>query len=75
VEVRSKNDTLAALQRKAADYLAAGVRVVWVVDPINRNVIEYRPGQPPVTYSETDTLTITDVIPGFALAVSLALQE
>jgi Uma2 family endonuclease len=31
--VRSKNDTLAALERKAQDYLQAGAVVVWVVDP------------------------------------------
>ena len=33
VEVRSKNDTLPAVQRKVDDYLTAGVKVVWVVDP------------------------------------------
>jgi Uma2 family endonuclease len=74
VEVRSKNETHASLQRKAADYLAAGGVVVWVVDPINRNVIEYRAGVAPRTYLESETLTAEDLIPGFALAVSLALQ-
>jgi hypothetical protein len=38
VEVRSKNDTLAALEHRAQDYLLAGAAVVWVVDPISRNV-------------------------------------
>jgi Uma2 family endonuclease len=75
VEVRSKNDTLAALQRKAQEYLNAGSVVVWVVDPINRNVVEYRSNAAPRTYGEHDTLTVEDVIPGFPLAVSLALQE
>ena len=74
VEVRSKNETLASLQRKAQDYLAAGGVVVWVVDPINRNVVEYRSDVPPRTYAETDTLTVEDVIPGFALPVSEALR-
>ena len=50
VEVRSKNETLAALQRKAEDYLKAGGVVVWVVDPIKRNVVEYRNGVEPQTY-------------------------
>jgi Uma2 family endonuclease len=75
VEVRSKNDTLAALQRKAEDYLNAGVVVVWVVDPINRNVVEYRQGAASRTYGEDDVLTVDDIIPGFALPVRLALQE
>lgn len=75
VEVRSKNDTLAALGRKAQDYLDAGVVVVWVVDPINRNVLEHRQGQPIVTIDEAGTLTLPDIIPGFALPVAAALQE
>jgi Uma2 family endonuclease len=75
VEVRSKNDSLPAMQRKSAEYLQAGVAVVWVVDPINRNVIEYRQGSDWRTWSEADTLTVEDIIPGFRLAVSDALAE
>jgi Uma2 family endonuclease len=75
VEVRSKNDTLAALERKAQDYLQASAVVVWVVDPINRNVVEYRPGGASRTYAEDDTLTVPDLIPGFALLVREVLQE
>jgi Uma2 family endonuclease len=75
VEVRSKNETLAALERKAQDYLQAGAVVVWVVDPINRNVVEYRQGVPSRMYAEDDTLTVPDLIPGFALLVREALQE
>jgi Uma2 family endonuclease len=75
VEVRSKNDTLAALERKAQDYLDAGAVLVWVVDPINRNVVEYRQGVAARTYDENDTLTVDDVIPGFMLPVGVALQE
>jgi Uma2 family endonuclease len=75
VEVRSKNDTLAALERKAQDYLQAGAVVVWVVDPINRDVVEYRQGVPPRTWGEDEVLTVEDVIPGFALAVRDALRE
>jgi Uma2 family endonuclease len=75
VEVRSKNDTLAALERKAQDYLQASAVVVWVIDPINRNVVEYRQGGASRTYAEDDTLTVPDLIPGFALLVRAALQE
>jgi Uma2 family endonuclease len=75
VEVRSTNDTLAALQRKAQDYLQAGGVVVWVVDPINRNVVEYRQGGASRTFAEDDMLTVPDLIPGFAVLVREALQE
>src|SRR5438874_944413 len=36
VEVRSKNDSRPYLERKVADYLAAGVKVVWLADPTTR---------------------------------------
>lgn len=42
VEIRSPNDTLAELERKAQLYLHAGVRVVWVLDRIDRQLIETR---------------------------------
>ena len=73
--MRSKNDTLAAMERKAQDYLQAGGVVVWVVDPVNRNVVEYRQGGASRTFAEDETLTVPDLIPGFALLVREALQE
>ena len=75
VEVRSKNDTRAALGRKAEDYLRAGAVVVWVVDPMKREVAEYRQGGAVRIYAETDTLTVEDIIPGFACEVLVALEE
>ncbi len=73
VEIRSKNDTWAEVRRKVADYLAAGVHVVWVPDPESRTVTEFRPNQPERVYLENETLTIEDVIPGFRLPVRDAL--
>jgi Uma2 family endonuclease len=69
VEVRRPNETHASLRRKAEDYLAAGVRVVWVADPETQVVTEYRQGQPPRTWGHADTLTVEDVIPGFQVPV------
>jgi Uma2 family endonuclease len=74
LEVRSKNETLTSLQRKAEEYLQAGVRVVWVLDPIHRNLVEYRRDVAPRTYHEDETFTVEDVIPGFAMQVSAALK-
>jgi Uma2 family endonuclease len=69
VEVRSKNDTDAEIQKKVSDYLAAGVRVVWVAEPAARIVTAYRVGQAPQLIGESETLTAEDIIPGFRLAV------
>jgi Uma2 family endonuclease len=69
VEVRSKNDTQPEVDQKVADYLKAGVKVVWVADPAKETVTEYRLGQPPRVYTIVDTLTIEDIIPGFQMTV------
>jgi Uma2 family endonuclease len=70
VEVRSKNDTDAEVRRKVNDYLAVGVRVVWVPDPEAQTVTVYRPGQQPQVLTTADTLTVDDVIPGFRMPVA-----
>lgn len=75
IEVRSKNNTLAALERRAEDYLQAGVVVVWVIDSINRNIVEYRQGVAARIYAEDDSLTVPDLIPGFTVLVRNVLQE
>jgi Uma2 family endonuclease len=54
------------LPRKVQQYLAAGVRSVWVVDPAAQTVTQYAPGREPVTLRSRDD-TITDpCLPGFA---------
>ena len=75
VEVRSKNDTQPAVQRKVDDYLSAGVQVVWIVDPAARTVTAHRRDVEPQVYRENDTLIVEDIIPGFQLLVRDALQE
>jgi Uma2 family endonuclease len=75
VEVRSKNDTNPVVDRKVEDYLTAGVRLVWVVDPPRRVVTAHRRDTPPQIFAEDATLPAEAIIPGFALLVRDALQE
>lgn len=75
VEVRSKNDTLPEVQRKVEDYLTAGVRVVWVVDTLQRNVTAYRRGKDAQVFGQDDTLVVEDIIPGMRIAVNELFQE
>jgi Uma2 family endonuclease len=70
VEVRSPNDPGPEVQAKVDEYLAAGVQVVWVADPVNRNVTAHRPSRPPQVFGPADTLTVQDVIPGFQVPVA-----
>jgi len=75
VEVVSKNDTRPALDRKVQDYLAAGVRVVWVTDPSTVTIAVHTRGARPVVLGAGDVLTAADVIPGFHLPVTDAFVE
>jgi Uma2 family endonuclease len=64
VEVRSKDNTMAELKRKAALYLKAGVRVVWLIDPFARNALIYRGTSEPVTLTEDAVLGDPEILPG-----------
>jgi Uma2 family endonuclease len=70
VEVRSPNDTGPEVLRKAAEYLAAGVQLVWVADPESQTVTAYTSANPPQVFSASDSLTADPVIPGFVVPVA-----
>ena len=69
VEVFSPSNTIAEMREKIDDYIGAGCRVVWVVDPLRRSVVVYRREADPTILSEQDTLTAEEVLPGFSLQV------
>jgi Uma2 family endonuclease len=69
VEVRSKNDTQPEIAAKSTEYFAAGVEVIWIINPDARTVTVSRHGQPDETLQGTDTLTC-QLIPGFAIPVA-----
>ena len=55
---------------KVQDWLAAGCRVVWVVDPEKHSVAVHQSGQQEVRFSVADELTGGDLLPEFRLAVA-----
>jgi Uma2 family endonuclease len=66
VEVISPNDLYYAVDDKVEEYLDAGVRLVWVVNPKTRTVAVHRArGGDPSRLGEEDTLTGEDVLPEF----------
>jgi Uma2 family endonuclease len=69
VEVVSPSDTIEEVEEKVDDYLAAGTRMVWIVNPRRRTITVHRPGSNPVVLRETDTLDGQDVLPGFQCGV------
>jgi Uma2 family endonuclease len=58
------------LIRLTQEYLAAGTRLVWVVDCEMRSVIVYPRGQCPDVVEGNDEITGEDVLPGFRCVVS-----
>jgi len=72
VEVLSPSNTPATVRAKVADYLAAGARVVWVVDPDpgRETVTVYRSLLAPRSLSRDDELDGEDVVPGFRARVA-----
>lgn len=75
IEVLSAGNTAAAMHAKVADYLAAGTRLVWVVDPEREAVTIYRSLLSPRTLSRGQELEGEDVVPGFRLAVAELLDD
>ena len=70
VEVISPNDRYTEVEEKVADWLAAGVQLVVLVNPRNRTVTRRTPGESPVILTEGDILEGGDVLPGWQMAVA-----
>lgn len=70
VEVVSPNDTPTEVQAKVREWIEAGVRLVWVVDPSTRTVNVIRSLRDRVTLAATDVLDGGEVLSGFSCRVS-----
>ena len=70
VEVLSPSDTATEITRKVENYLSAGVRLVWIVDPGTQRVTVYRSLQDVKLLTPDQELDGADVLPGFQIKVS-----
>ena len=70
VEVASPSQSGPSIEEKTAIYLAAGVRLVWIVVPARRIVHVYRADGSGDTLSEHDVIDGENVLPGFRLPVA-----
>jgi Uma2 family endonuclease len=69
IEIRSPGDRKGEIETKVADYLARGVRLVWVVDPKKQTIVAYRDGSSPKAHSSNDVLDAGDVVAAFSCTV------
>jgi Uma2 family endonuclease len=70
VEVLSPSNRAGETHAKVADYLAAGARLVWIVDPERRTVTVHRTLLAPRRLRAEDVLDGEDVLPGLTIPVA-----
>lgn len=69
VEVVSPNDLYAEVRAKAREYLRAGVRLVWLLDPETRTAEVHLSSGPVLVLFEDAELSGADVLPGFRCCI------
>jgi Uma2 family endonuclease len=70
IEVRSESDRLAPLQAKMQIWIDNGAEVAWLIDPIEKSVTIYRPGDEPEHFAHPTSVQGTGPIAGFELVMS-----
>jgi Uma2 family endonuclease len=70
IEVVSPSDRTKEILGKVSDYLSAGSRMVWVVDPASEAVQVFRSPFQPRRLASEDLIEGEDVLPGFSIAVA-----
>jgi Uma2 family endonuclease len=69
IEVLSKGNTKAEMERKLHDYFTAGVRLVWYIDPATRSARAFTAEDRIVEVDENGSLSGGEVLPGFELSL------
>lgn len=70
VEILSPSNRAAEMQRKVFEYLDAGSRLVWVIDPETRTAVAYRSRTDIRLLGPEEALDGGDVLPGFRLPLA-----
>ena len=74
VEVLATRDTVTDVADKLSEYFAAGVRLVWVIDPRARRVYAHRSVADVREAGEADSLSGDDVLVGFSAPVAALFE-
>jgi Uma2 family endonuclease len=70
IEVLSPNDRAGEVLAKVQDWLNAGCKGVWVVDPKSQTVAVYNADRKAAILASADSLTGGDLLPGFSTPVA-----
>jgi Uma2 family endonuclease len=69
IELRSPSDYLGDVQEKMTEYIENGVRLGWLIDPIERKVHIYRANGETEILENPEKISGENVLPGFELEV------
>jgi len=72
-EILSPGDRPGHVLEKVGQWLSAGARLVWVLDPVGRQARVYRPDGTVSVVAAREQLDGEDVLPGFRLSLEDAL--
>jgi Uma2 family endonuclease len=75
IEVLSESNTLTEMERKRGEYFAAGVQLIWEVDPDTRTVVVYTPDGTVNRLNISQSLDGGVVLPGFVLEIGELFSE
>jgi Uma2 family endonuclease len=67
IEVRSPEQRARPLREKMEEYIANGVQLAWLIDPIERTVTIYRAGRAPEVLDHPATVAGEGLVEGFVL--------
>ena len=67
IELRSPSDRLVDLQAKMEEYAENGAQLGWLIDPVERQVLVYRPQQPVQQLLNPFEMSGDPELPGFTL--------
>jgi Uma2 family endonuclease len=70
IEILSPSDVKKDVTEKINDYLAAGVPLVWIIDPDYETVTVHRPGNPAELFNTTHEISADPHLPGFLVPVA-----
>jgi Uma2 family endonuclease len=70
VEIRSRWQTLKAQQDKMQEYLDNGTQLAWLINPRERRVYVYRPGEEVEVLIDSATISAEPTLKGFVLQLA-----
>jgi Uma2 family endonuclease len=75
IEVVSPSNSAEAVNSKIAEYFKAGVKGVWVVYPMERQIYLYQSPKKTVILDSDDELDGGDLLPGFRLSLAELFED